>query len=136
MPDTEPVPSSTSWDGLIGEYGWDYDTLYILEKDGKLTCLVEWYEYEPLEQVSRDVFRYPRRGLYDGETVTFERDAHGRATEVRVGAVVFKRRALEPADGKIFRIQPLSPSLNYGKRLSQRNRRTKAGNSRSRTLSS
>ena len=23
--------------GLIGEYGWDHNTLYILERDGKLT---------------------------------------------------------------------------------------------------
>jgi D-alanyl-D-alanine dipeptidase len=107
--DTEPPPPPKNWDGLIGEYGWDYDTLYILEKDGKLTSLIEWYEYEPLEQVSSDVYRYPRRGLYDAETLTFKRDANGRATEVRVGAVVFPRRAVGPADGKIFRIKPLKP---------------------------
>ena len=106
---TEPKPASAIWDGLIGEYGWDYDTLYILEKEGKLTSLIEWYEYEPLEQVSPDVYRYPRRGLYDGETLTFLRDANGRATAVRVGAVVFKRRAVGPADGKIFRIKPVKP---------------------------
>jgi CubicO group peptidase (beta-lactamase class C family)/D-alanyl-D-alanine dipeptidase len=104
---TEPKPPPSDWDGLIGEYGWDYDTLYILEKDGKLTSLIEWYEYEPLEQVSPNVYRYPRRGLYDGETVTFTRDAQGRATQVQVGGVVFKRRAVGPADGKIFRIKPL-----------------------------
>ena len=43
--DPEPKPPPRDWDGLIGEYGWDYDTLYILEKDGKLTSLIEWYEY-------------------------------------------------------------------------------------------
>jgi CubicO group peptidase (beta-lactamase class C family)/D-alanyl-D-alanine dipeptidase len=107
MPDVEPNAPPKSWDGLIGEYGWDYDTLYILEKDGKLTSLIEWYEYEPLEQISSDVYRYPSRGLYDGEALTFQRDANGRATEVRVGGVVFKRRAVGPADGKIFRIKPV-----------------------------
>lgn len=107
--DSEPKAPPKAWDGLIGEYGWDYDTLYILEKDGKLTSLIEWYEYEPLEAVSANVYRYPRRGLYDNETLTFTRDASGRATEVRVGAVVFKRRAVGPADGRIFRIKPLKP---------------------------
>jgi D-alanyl-D-alanine dipeptidase/CubicO group peptidase (beta-lactamase class C family) len=107
--DSEPKPPPHDWDGLIGEYGWDYDTLYILEKDGKLTSLIEWYEYEPLEQVSPNVFRHPRRGLYDGETVVFTRDAAGRATKVKVGGVVFKRRAVGPSDGRIFRIKPLMP---------------------------
>lgn len=109
LPDTQPQPSPSAWEGLIGEYGWDYDTLYILEKDSKLTSLIEWYEYEPMEQISRDVYRYPKHGLYDGETITFTRDAHGRASEVKIGAVVFKRRAVGPADGKIFRIKPLMP---------------------------
>ena len=107
MSDTEPKAPPHAWDGLIGEYGWDYDTLYILEKDGKLTSLIEWYDYEPLEQIAPDVYRYPAKGLYDGETLTFKRDASGRANEVRVGYVVFKRRAVGPADGKIFRIKPL-----------------------------
>lgn len=107
--DAEPKPAAKEWDGLIGEYGWDYDTLYILERDGKLTSLIEWYEYEPLQQISSNVYRYPRRGLYDNETLTFVRNSSGKATEVRVGAVVFKRRAVGPADGKIFRIKPLLP---------------------------
>jgi CubicO group peptidase (beta-lactamase class C family)/D-alanyl-D-alanine dipeptidase len=107
--DAEPKAPPSAWSGLIGEYGWDYDTLYLLEKDGKLNALIEWYEYEPLEQVSADVYRYPARGLYDGETITFKRDANGRASEVKVGTVVFPRRAAGPADGKIFRIQPLKP---------------------------
>lgn len=83
------------WKGLVGEYGWDHDVLYILERDGKLTSLIEWYEYEPLEQVSKDVFRYPTRGLYDNETFTFTRDEQGHATQVVVGGVVFKRRSAE-----------------------------------------
>ena len=107
--DNEPKASPGKWDDLIGEYGWDYDTLYILEKAGKLTSLIEWYDYQPLEQIAADVFRYPARGLYDGETVTFTRDASGRAIAVRVGGVVFKRRLVGPADGKIFRIKPMKP---------------------------
>ncbi len=109
LPEKKPELPPKAFDGLIGEYGWDYDTLYILEKDGKLTSLIEWYEYEPLEPISENRFRYPKRGLYDAETVTFKRDASGRVTQVQVGAVVFPRRAVGPADGKVFRIQPQQP---------------------------
>jgi hypothetical protein len=88
----KPHAVPDDWKGLIGEYGWDHDVLYILERNGKLTSLIEWYEYEPLEQISRDAFRYPNRGLYDKEDLIFRRDSSGRATEVKVGGVVFQRR--------------------------------------------
>ena len=38
------------WAGLIGEYGWDHNTLFILEKDGKLHALIEWFFLYPLEE--------------------------------------------------------------------------------------
>jgi CubicO group peptidase (beta-lactamase class C family)/D-alanyl-D-alanine dipeptidase len=106
---TKPAPPPATWMGLIGEYGWDHDILYILERDGKLTSLIEWYEYEPLEQISENAFQYPQRGLYDGERLVFTRDSNGVASEVRVGAVVFKRRPVGPATGSVFRIKPLHP---------------------------
>ena len=108
---TVPRPGAPpeDWAGLIGEYGWDHDVLYVLERDGRLTSLIEWYEYEPLEQLSKDHFRYPARGLYDHEGFVFTRDKNGIATEVKVGDVVFKRRAVGPEDGKVFRIKPLKP---------------------------
>jgi CubicO group peptidase (beta-lactamase class C family) len=81
------------WKGLIGEYGWDHDVLYIFERQGRLFSLIEWYEYQPLEPVSQDVFLYPSRGLYDHEKFMFTRDANGKAVQVQVGEVVFKRRA-------------------------------------------
>lgn len=104
-----PAAPPKDWTGLIGEYGWDYDVLYILERDGKLTALTEWYEYEPLEAVSADHFRYPISGLYDHADAVFTRDKDGLATQVKIGAVVLKRRAVGPEDGKIFRITPLKP---------------------------
>ena len=87
-----PSAAGETFAGLLGEYGWDHDILYVLEKDGKLNVLIEWFEYDPLEQRSADVFKFPARGLYNGETALFTRDASGRATQVRIGAVVFKRR--------------------------------------------
>src|SRR5260370_24988666 len=77
----KPAPAADRRRGLIGEYGWDHDTLYILEKDNKLTALIEWYDYYPLEEVSPDVFRFPNCGLYDGETVAFPPRTDGRPTE-------------------------------------------------------
>lgn len=88
----KPAEAPPQFDGLIGQYGWDHDVLFVLEKDGKLNLLIEWFEYDPLEQASPDIFKFPAHGLYDGETAVFHRDASGRATEVKIGAVVFKRR--------------------------------------------
>ncbi len=109
----KPDPAPDQWGGLIGEYGWDYDTLYILEKDGKLIALIGWLEYDPLTEESRDVFRFPDDGLYDHEPAVFTRDATGYATEVRIGGVAFKRRPIAgPTSGEagpVFRIQPLKP---------------------------
>ncbi|MGH7626552.1 MAG: serine hydrolase [Gemmatimonadaceae bacterium] len=104
-----PHPAPDAWHGLIGEYGWDYNTLYVLEKDGRLQALIEWFFEYPLDEQSPDHFRFPRWGLYDNEPVTFTRDANGRATAVRVGGVTFPRRATGPEDGSQFRITPVRP---------------------------
>jgi D-alanyl-D-alanine dipeptidase len=110
IPMTRPAPAPKQFEGLIGEYGWDHDILYILEKDGKLWALIEWFEFDPLEQVSEDVFRFPNRGLYDGERLIFKRDGRGRASEVEAASVVFKRRATGPEDGaQQLRVAPLRP---------------------------
>ena len=87
-----PTVLSEQFTGLIGQYGWDHDILYVLEKDGKLNVLIEWFEFDPLQQQSVDAFKFPAHGLYNGETAVFTRDGSGRATEVKIGAVVFKRR--------------------------------------------
>ena len=34
-----PADIPDHWRGLIGEYGWDHNTLYIHERDGKLHAL-------------------------------------------------------------------------------------------------
>ena len=60
---------------MIGEYGWDHDVLYILEKDGKLHALIEWFFDYPLKEVGPDRFLFPDDGLYAGEGLMFTRDA-------------------------------------------------------------
>ena len=106
----KPQPAPVLWRGLIGEYGWHHDILYIFEKDGKLWALIEWFEFDPLEQVSDNIFKFPDRGLYDGERLIFTRDQTGRATQVEAAGIVFKRRKVGPEEGAAqLRIKPLRP---------------------------
>jgi CubicO group peptidase (beta-lactamase class C family)/D-alanyl-D-alanine dipeptidase len=106
---SRPSNPPARWAGLIGEYGWDYNTLYVLERDGRLHALIEWFFDYPLTESTRDSFAFPRSGLYDGEQVTFRRRPDGYATEVRVGGVVFPRRPIEGEDGQTFRLKPVRP---------------------------
>ncbi len=104
-----PDPAPARWAGLVGEYGWDHNTLYILERDGRLHALIEWFFLYPLEEASQDVFRFPDWGLYHGERLVFTRDADGRATQVETAGIPFLRRAVGPEGGETFRIDPVRP---------------------------
>jgi CubicO group peptidase (beta-lactamase class C family)/D-alanyl-D-alanine dipeptidase len=106
----KPDPAPKKFRSLIGEYGWDHDILYILERDGKLWCLIEWYEFDPLEEISEDGFAFPKRGLYDGEKLLFRRDAQGKVIAVEAAGILFKRRQVGPEDGAAqLRIKPVRP---------------------------
>src|SRR5204863_10212511 len=98
VPVAAPKPGSGSAEfaSLIGEYGWDHDVLYIREKDAQLNALIEWFFEYPLERVSRDVYRFPKSGLYDGQEIVFRRGADGNATMAIAATVPFKRRPLPP----------------------------------------
>jgi D-alanyl-D-alanine dipeptidase len=107
---TKPLPAPARWHGLIGEYGPDDDILIILEKDGKLCASFKRAGSEPLDQVSRNVFKFPAPGLHAQQTVIFTRDASGRATQVAVDAVINKRRQIEPEAGaNQLRVKPVRP---------------------------
>jgi CubicO group peptidase (beta-lactamase class C family) len=100
----KPHAPPAAWTALIGEYGPDDNILYILEKDKKLYALVDWFEFDPLEQVSANVFK-SSRGRF-----VFTRDANGRATAVTVSKVAFPRRKVGPEEGASqLRITPLRP---------------------------
>jgi CubicO group peptidase (beta-lactamase class C family)/D-alanyl-D-alanine dipeptidase len=103
-----PPPVRPEWSEFIGEYGWDYDKFYVLEDYGKLRVLAEWFDFEPMEQLSHDQFQLPDRGLYQSEKVTFQRDASGAVKAVQVGNVVFPRLPLNKP-GQIFQITPIKP---------------------------
>ncbi|MFL5548215.1 MAG: serine hydrolase, partial [Gemmatimonadales bacterium] len=110
MAQPKPAAAGDEFAGLIGEYGWNHDVLYIREKDGKLNALIEWFFEYPLSRVSRDVYCFPDWGLYESEQIVFRRDAKGKATVAVAGSVPFKRRALAGDDDRVsFRITPVKP---------------------------
>jgi D-alanyl-D-alanine dipeptidase len=95
----KPRPAPDRFLKLVGEYGWDHDVLYVFEREGRLWALIEWFEFTPLEEVGRDVFKFPSRGLYHGERIRFERDGTGRATAAIAAGVRFERRQVGPEEG-------------------------------------
>jgi CubicO group peptidase (beta-lactamase class C family)/D-alanyl-D-alanine dipeptidase len=107
---SKPQNIPAHWQGLIGEYGWDHNILFIHEKDGKLHALIEWFFKYPLTEISPDVYAFPDYGLYHGEKLIFTRAPNGKATQVDAASVVFKRRHLDGEDGQTFRITPLKPA--------------------------
>lgn len=107
--DQVPAEIPERWRGLIGEYGWDHNTLYILEEDGQLYALIEWFYYYPLQEISDNVFAFPTYGLYHGEQLEFTRGKDGWATEVTAAEVRFERRSIGTREGETFRIEPVKP---------------------------
>ena len=106
----KPNAAPAAWRGLIGEYGPDYDILYVYERDNRLWALIEWFFPYPLTEISPNTFAFPPDGLYDGERIVFTRDRSGRATEARAAGVRFARRNIEPKAGtNQRRITPLRP---------------------------
>ncbi|MGH9632575.1 MAG: serine hydrolase [Bryobacteraceae bacterium] len=99
----KPEPAPERWSKFIGEYGWDFNILYVYEKAGKLTTLIEWFFEYPLEELGPGEFRYGASGLYDREKVTFTEKG------VRVGGVFFPRRPAPAQPGTTFRVEPLRP---------------------------
>jgi len=104
----KPAPLPAKWAGLIGEYGRDFNVLYIHERNGVLHALVEWQFLYPLTELSENVFQYPDYGLYMGDKIIFIRDKSGQVTGADMATVLFKRRPL-PKSGETFKIDPVRP---------------------------
>jgi len=107
----KPMPIPNAWLGLIGEYGWNHNILYIYEAYGKLTALIEWMEKDILTEMEKDVFAFPvKGGMYHGEKMRFKRDKNGIATQIQIeNGPIFFRRDVGVDHGKTFRIDPLEP---------------------------
>ena len=109
IPEPRPPPPPAALLPLIGEYGWDHNILFVFERDGVLTVLIEWLERYPLtaDPDDPDRFHFPERGLYPGESLRFLRNPEGEVTGADLSGIVFERRP-GPAEGT-FRIEPLLP---------------------------
>src|SRR5213594_3774025 len=100
----KPAPILARWRGLIGEYASEFDKLYILESDGKLTVLIGGIEYDYLQELSHDVFMFPRNGAYADEQGKFVRSSDGEATAIKIGDITFKRQSPGPIEGGVFHV--------------------------------
>jgi CubicO group peptidase (beta-lactamase class C family)/D-alanyl-D-alanine dipeptidase len=107
--DVRPAPLPQRWQGLVGEYGWDHNVLYVYEEFGRLNCLIEWFDHYPLMKLGESEFSFPDHGMYPDEKLIFEREANGLARAVSIGGVRFERRGGAVAEGNQFRIRPVAP---------------------------
>ncbi|WP_083435053.1 serine hydrolase [Rhodopirellula islandica] len=105
LSDAPPPEIRDEWRDLIGEHGWDHNTLYILERHGQLHALIEWFYYYPLTPVGKDRFAFPDHGLYHGEELVFQRDESGEITEVIAAQVAFQKREVGTKAGETFKIK-------------------------------
>ncbi|MBI1353642.1 MAG: serine hydrolase [Acidobacteria bacterium] len=108
VPDDEPPAAKEAWGELIGEYGFDHNILFILERQGRLCALVEWLPMYPLVERGPDDWAFPDFGLYHDEQIRFRRDSSGRVTAAVMAGIEFPRRP-GAEDGRTFRIEPLKP---------------------------
>ncbi len=104
-----PPEVPARWAGLIGEYGWDHNVLYLYEDLGRLRVLIEWFFAFPLEELSDSVFRLPPRGLYAGERLVVRRDAEGRGISVSLNGIEFPRRSVGPEANGQLQVTPVRP---------------------------
>ena len=105
-----PPDVTERWRGLIGEYGPEFNPVYVREEDGRLHLLVRSFFDYPLREESPGAFRLPDYGLHLGEAVAFQRSPNGKATAVVLGGAMLRRRAVAPEDGSTFKIVPLRPA--------------------------
>jgi CubicO group peptidase (beta-lactamase class C family)/D-alanyl-D-alanine dipeptidase len=90
-----PPPASPAFAAALGEYGWDYNKLYLHERNGKLHCLIEWFSDSELIPTAANLYRFPDRAMYGGETLRITPKG------VFVGPVFFPRL---PEPNRNFRV--------------------------------
>jgi N-acyl-D-amino-acid deacylase len=106
----KPLPPPARWHSLIGEYGPDNDILIVLEMDGRLCALFKRTEFEPLTEVSNNVFRFDENGSHTGKQLVFVRDQTGHPTQVKLNGASIRRRQVGPEDGAPqLHVTPLRP---------------------------
>jgi D-alanyl-D-alanine dipeptidase len=100
----KPAPPTAEIAGLLGDYGWDHETIRAFERDGSLFVRIEWIEYDRMARVTADTWKFPAVSpFYPGEQLQFSRDASGHGTSVALNGIVFPRRniIIDPPAGKL-----------------------------------
>ena len=101
QPLTEQDPQPPSFQSSeLGEYGWDFNKLYILEHAGKLHALVEWFSLSKLEPLGKGRYRFPDQSMYAGEVLSIETKG------LHLGPVWFPRL---PEPNRSFRVKMQKP---------------------------
>ena len=108
--EAKPAPPPDRWRGLIGEYGPDDNILMVLEKDGRLFALFKRTEFEPLQELSRNAFKFAGDGSHAGKQLVFTRDKNGHGVQVTLDAIALKRRQIGPEEGTAqLHVAPVRP---------------------------
>ena len=106
----KPKDAPARWKELIGEYALNGDTIYVLEANQRLTLLMKTPDRRvPLRELSENVFRAEERSPLPDTAIIFTRTANGRGASFAVGTSTYKRLAVGPEEGSVFRIKPLRP---------------------------
>ena len=106
----KPKEPPKRWLELIGEYGPERESLYVLERSGHLRALFGRGEAWRLDEISLDVFRFAAGGPHEAHELVFERDTHGRVARATVADSVYNRRQVGPIEGSDqLPIEPLRP---------------------------
>jgi D-alanyl-D-alanine dipeptidase len=108
-PEPVPAPPPARWVGLLGEYGWSDETLFVFERGGRLHALIGWIEDDVLTQVSDTAFAVPTSHRHAGKQIVFHGTRTGRASDARLGAVTYPRRAIGPQSGGQLKVTPVHP---------------------------
>ncbi len=101
-----PAPAPAELLELLGEYGWDHNTLIVYEDQGRLGVLIEWVVRDLPDLEEKDRYSFPP-GMYHDDELQFVRGDDGAVVAVLVGGARFERRP-GPSAGT-FRMQSVRP---------------------------
>ncbi|MEO8295811.1 MAG: serine hydrolase [Gemmatimonadota bacterium] len=104
-----PPPVARQWAPLIGEYGWDYNNLYVLEDHGELHVLIDWFSMGSLAERSEASFEVLDSDRYAGERIVFRKGHDGKVEGLSLSGRYFPRRSVGPSDGSQLKITPVRP---------------------------
>ncbi|MBS0417801.1 MAG: M15 family metallopeptidase [Proteobacteria bacterium] len=100
----KPAPPAPEITGLIGDYGWDHESIRVFERDGSLFLRTGGVLYDSMARVTADVWKFPPNSpSHPGQQVKFSRDSAGSGTSLALNGVSFPRHniIIDPPAGKL-----------------------------------